>query len=442
MAINIRLKKGQHVNLVDGSTVTAIGKLGEGGQGIVYRVRVDRTGEEKALKWYFPSKLKDAPKFRERLAENIAKGAPSPFFVWPETLTVWLNGTFGYIMRIYPSEYQSFPKYLLGRVKFGSTMAMVNAGLNIVTAFKDLHNAGLNYQDLNDGNFSIEPKSGDVLICDNDNVVGHGMNSGILGKARYIAPETVRDTVANPPDKLTDRFSLAVVLFLLLTGNHPLEGGKTNVAALTNKFEKRFFGTEPVFIYDLQDSSNRPVPGLHRGVIAKWKYYPGFIKTAFQQSFSQDSLLKAEGRLLEQQWIHLFMNMKSALVKCPHCHDEIFLGNGSVTNCPNCGKSIPVVGWLQFSKRSNIDISVPIFPGVRLYSYHMRKESDDYNTPVAIVRAKSGKYGLQNSGQDTWTVTSPNGKSVKRTPGETTVLGDGFKIDFGQGNVAVVMANK
>ena len=29
---------------------------------------------------------------------------------------------------------------------------------------------GYSYQDLNDGNFFINPQSGDVLICDNDNV--------------------------------------------------------------------------------------------------------------------------------------------------------------------------------------------------------------------------------------------------------------------------------
>ena len=35
----------------------------------------------------------------------------------------------------------------------------------------------------------IHPETGDVLICDNDNVAPEGVTSGILGKARYMAPE-------------------------------------------------------------------------------------------------------------------------------------------------------------------------------------------------------------------------------------------------------------
>lgn len=38
-----------------------------------------------------------------------------------------------------------------------------------------LHRHGYSYQDLNDGNFFINPESGDVLICDNDNVMPQGV---------------------------------------------------------------------------------------------------------------------------------------------------------------------------------------------------------------------------------------------------------------------------
>ena len=82
-----------------------------------------------------------------------------------------------------------------------------------------------------------ETKIEDVLICDNDNVTGNGNSLGVMGKARYMAPEVVRGAT---PDKVTDRYSLAVILYLLLIGNHPLEGAKTNVPVLTSKYEKRF----------------------------------------------------------------------------------------------------------------------------------------------------------------------------------------------------------
>ena len=443
MALSIRLTKGQKVPLTDGRTITIMGELGTGGQGIVYRVRLDGTGEEKALKWYFPAKLKNPQEFYNRLRDkNIDKGAPSPAFVWPEALTQPVNGTFGYIMKIYPSEYKGFPKFLLGSAKFSGGTAMVDACLNIVTAFKHLHNQGWNYQDLNDGNFAINPKNGDVLICDNDNVVGHGIESGVLGKARYMAPEIVRGDAK--PNKLTDRYSLAVVLFMLLTRSHPLEGAKTNVPALVDKYQKRFFGTEPVFIYDPKDNSNRPKEKLHVGALKFWPYFPDFLKNAFIQSFSYESLHKAENRLLEEQWIHVLMRLKSSLVQCPHCHDEMFLASDKATICQNCNKNVLPVGYLKFPKRTDMEVTVPLIGGVRLFDYHISNNTDNYGyeNEVALVMEKPGKLGLKNESSNSWTITAPNGNSAAKQPNEIAVLGAGFKIDFGKKITAEVVVNK
>lgn len=94
-------------------------------------------------------------------------------------------------MKLRPKDYYEFGQYLLARAKFKSFEAMVNAAMKICEGFKALHLSGLSYQDLNDGNFFIHPETGDVLICDNDNVAPEGVTSGILGKARYMAPEVV-----------------------------------------------------------------------------------------------------------------------------------------------------------------------------------------------------------------------------------------------------------
>ena len=346
MAEFVPLRKNQRVELADGQLVTVTDKLGEGGQGIVYRVRFD-SGEERALKWYFVGYLKEPRKFYNHLTENIKVGAPSEAFLWPEQLTKYVDGkTFGYTMKIFPKGYESFSRFLLAKIHFKDAAAMVNAALNMVAAFKALHNKGYNYQDLNDGNFSINPTNGKVLICDNDNVVGHGEYSGILGKARYMAPEVVRGD--KQPDKLTDRFSLAVVLFMLLAGNHPLEGVGTNYPALTNKYEKKIYGTEPLFIFDEKNSSNAPHPSLHRNALKMWKYFPSFLKAAFRQSFSQESLLNGKGRLLEQDWFHILMRLKSSLIRCPNCGEEIFLESDKATVCQSCKQTIKAAGYLNY----------------------------------------------------------------------------------------------
>lgn len=435
-----RLTENQKVKLTDGRAVTAIGKLGEGGQGTVYKVHVDGTKEEKALKWYFIGKVKEPQVFYNNLMENIKNGSPSPAFIWPEELTEWVDGTFGYIMRIFPREYKSFSRYLLAKVQFTSYLAMVNAALNIVVALKDLHNKGYNYQDLNDGNLSIDPQTGDVLICDNDNVMGQGQSSGVLGKARYMAPEVVRGD--KTPDKYTDRFSLSVVLFMLFVGNHPLEGAKTNVPCLTNKYDKKFFGTEPLFIFDDKDASNRPVEGLHKNAIAFWPCLPISIQKAFKRGFDQESLLQSKGRLLEQEWFHLLVQLKSSIIKCPHCGSEMFLESNGETICPDCKKHVKPEGYLKFTKkRLNMDITIPIFEGVNLYEYHMSDVSENYQTKAATVLVKPGKFGLQNNSKHRWTVTTSNGMTGFKEENDIVVLGLGVKIDFGNGNVAEVILN-
>lgn len=435
-----RLKKNQQVTLRDLRTVTVLDKLGEGGQGTVYRVRLNDTNKEKALKWFFIEKVRDPKEFYTNLKENVENGSPSPAFIWPEELTEWQNGTFGYIMELFPPNHFEYSSYLRANTQFASYEAMVNAAINIVLAFKDLHNKGYNYQDLNDGNFTIDPTSGDVRICDNDNVMGHGQTSGILGKARYMAPEVVRGD--KRPDKLTDRFSLAIILFMLLVGDHPLEGKKTNVPALTNKYDRRFFGFEPLFIFDEQDDSNRPIEGLHRNAVALWDYYPSYIKKAFQQSFSQESMLNSKNRLLEQVWLHLLIRLKSSIINCPYCQCELFLQNEGETHCIECQQLILPAGYLCFEKkRANIDIRIPIYRGIVLYDYHMTPSSEDFLTQAGIILTKPGKIGLKNLTKENWSLLTPDGKTRIRKPGEVTILAKNIKIDFGNGNIASIQSD-
>ena len=70
--------------------------------------------------------------------------------------------------------------------------------------FRALHLAGKSYQDLNDGGFFIDTKTGDVLVCDCDNVAADGDNFGIGGMPGFMAPEVVRGIAK--PDVLTDRY--------------------------------------------------------------------------------------------------------------------------------------------------------------------------------------------------------------------------------------------
>ena len=54
-------QRGQRIRTASGGELEVIQKLGEGGQGIVYKVNYN--GKQLALKWYFANKLRDADTF-------------------------------------------------------------------------------------------------------------------------------------------------------------------------------------------------------------------------------------------------------------------------------------------------------------------------------------------------------------------------------------------
>ena len=217
-------------------------------------------------------------------------------------------------MDLRPDDYKDFSKFLLGKEGFTSITAMTNAALHITAGFRELHLKGYTYQDLHDGNFFINPKNGDVLICDNDNVSEYGRDSGIQGKARYMAPEIVAKNAK--PNKYTDRFSLSVVLFLLLIKNHPLEGKAACPVCMDTKHERSIYGENPVFIFDPTDKSNIPVQGLHKGAIANWPLLPAYLQKEFIKAFSKDVLKNPANRIIEQEWLRIFIRMRSEIFKC------------------------------------------------------------------------------------------------------------------------------
>lgn len=411
----IELKIGESVSLTNGAQAKIIKELGRGGQGIVYLVEVN--GQNMALKWYF-NNMGDW--FYRNLEENVTKGAPSEAFLWPEYLTTKQKGTYGYIMKLRPQGYHEFGQYLLARAKFKSFEAMVNAAMKICEGFKALHLSGLSYQDLNDGNFFIHPDTGDVLICDNDNVAPEGVSSGIFGKARYMAPEVV--TGKAMPSKQTDRYSLSVVLFLLFYANHPLEGARVLACpCMTEKYEKQFYGSEPIFIYDKVNANNRPVRGVHNNVLRRWNAFPAILRETFTQEFSSECLSDPNKRKLERQWQNVIQQIRDMLVVCPECKDETFVEDANTPKCMCCGKPFDIAGTLQINDRK-----VLLTPNTKVYV-------DMDNKPdIQVINVPGDRYPIQlrNITTNNWVVETPSGKIRSVDPNMAMPVKAGLKVNL------------
>lgn len=401
-----RTLTGQTVTLTDGSKINVGKLLGEGGQGWVYEV--EHKDEKLALKWY---KRQPSNTFYENLCKNAQDGAPSQHFIWPIAVTRIEHDSFGYLMPLRPANYHDFADFRLAKCRFLSFFAITVAAMEVCEAFRRLHACGLSYQDLNDGNFFIDPATGHVLICDNDNVFPHGQESGILGKARYMAPEVVSGQ--KRPDIYSDRFSLSVILYMLFCLDHPFEGSNVvRYPCMTEEIERRLFGAELLFMHDLADSSNHPVPGVHNNDMVMWPLLPSVLRNAFMAELGQYKLHHPEQRCTELEWLNVLTKTRDCLTRCPHCGDETFvnLATDETETCiaPRCHRTFQVDYCIHIAGNRRL----PLLPGALLYF-----ERDDH--PEARVVRKPGDDDLllmQNVSSKLWAVYTPSGKVIVVEP--------------------------
>ncbi|MDR0846006.1 MAG: serine/threonine-protein kinase [Lactobacillales bacterium] len=367
----------------DGTRFEVIEQLGSGGQGIVYKVKINCT--EKALKWYNAKQSEDKG-LHERIEKMCLEDAPSDKFVWPlEFVDRDSDGQFGYIMDIFPSDFESFSKYLNGRVSPKSYEALTKMAINLAEAFDALHSKGYSYQDLNDGNIVLNMTTGDILLCDNDNVVANQEQSGILGKARYLAPEMVTGT-KKYPDKQTDRYSLSVLLFMLFTKSHPLEGERVLKApCLTEAASKKLYGSDALFIFDPKDDSNRPNKRIHRGVISAWPELPKYIQDRFIEAFSQELLSGKKNRISSDSWKKDFNKMLNSIY------------NGDKFFDPSDLKVVK--HYIDIDNGLTI---IPLIKGKTVKAIDINEKGDEV---YGVVLEKNGRFGLGNKSKEIWQAT-------------------------------------
>lgn len=221
-------------------------KLGEGGMGVVYRVRDEALDRDAAVKVLPASSFRDTTA-RARLIREAKSAAALNH---PNICTVYEVGEF---------EDQAFiamelveGRSLADRVAEGpmSTSETARYGLQIADALAHAHDRGIVHRDLKCANIVIGA-DGRAKVLDfglakrsvtaemataaigGDTVTQPGMIVGTLG---YMAPEQL---CGAPADMRTDVWALGVVLYEMLTGTRP------------------FAGTSP---YNILNTAPRPLP--------------------------------------------------------------------------------------------------------------------------------------------------------------------------------------
>jgi DNA-binding helix-hairpin-helix protein with protein kinase domain len=411
--------------------------LGGGGQGEVYRVSAD--GQPFALKWYAEGYLGRAPRLRDRLERAIREGPPSDRFLWPLDLTfAELHPEFGYLMKLREKRFRGLNEWLNRDVN-PSFAALATTGFELADNMLLLHaQKGLCYRDINYNNVFFDPATGEIRICDNDNVDVNLQPGEIGGTPKFMAPEIVRGEALPTID--TDRYSLAVLLFLLFMVHHPLDGAlERAVRCLDVPAMRKLYGTEPVFIFDPADDSNRPVPGPdgQQNPLAYWPIYPKFLRDLFTRAFTDGLRDPKNGRVMESEWCAAMARLRDSLMHCPRCRAENFYdadalkaAGGRPPSCWNCRTDFRLPYRIRLGQ--NVVI---LGPRARLFPHHvdpLRKV--EFTAPVAEVTphpAEPEVLGLTNLAEARWIVTGPDHAIQEVGRGQTCRLVHGATIQFG-----------
>lgn len=402
-----------------------IGLLGEGGQGAVYEV--DCGGTRKALKWYFPQNAH--PHQKKILEALIENGTPSSAFLWPEELIDDPGGkTFGYIMPLRPKRFRELSDLLKGRVR-PSFRAVCQAGYNLAAEYDRLHISGNCYRDINHRNMFFDPDTGDVQICDCDNVAPRSMDGFVQGTFGFMAPEVMRGEAK--PSRYTDQYSLSVLLFHLFLLAHPLYGAReASVKCLDLSALKYMLADQPLFIYDPQDTSNRPVKGIHDAALAFWPIYPQEIRDLFTESFTT-GLHQPHKRVTEKRWMDAIGNLLSSIQNCPGCGAEVFYDAalaGRTQTCWCCRRTMPQPRLLAVGKHRTLLKTGAVIPVHQIHGDG--NMSGKLGTVVQNPRDPR-LLGIRNDSTDNWTYIRPDGSQIPVAPGRTAAIVKGAKIDFG-----------
>ncbi len=306
------LRPGQTVQLqIAGETCEVMELIGSGGQGQVYHTQLH--GRDYALKWYFLHYATDDQ--RLRIEKLIQKGPPNDRFLWPLDLadTPEVPG-FGYIMPLREPRFRGMAE-LMSREVDPTFLALTHVAIELADSFLRLHSLGLCYTDISFGNIFFDPETGEVSICDNDNVAVEGEGrGGVLGTPRFMAPEIVRGE--GKPGVAGDLYSLSVILFYMFMVHHPLEGKREReIVCLDLEAMRKLYGTDALFIFDPRHGANRPVAGIHNNATLFWNLYPDYLRDAFIRAFT-DGLRDPSARVRESEWRSVFARMRDQIFYC------------------------------------------------------------------------------------------------------------------------------
>jgi Tol biopolymer transport system component len=210
-----------------------LGKVGEGGMGVVYRARDERLARDVAIKVIAASVAKDPERLRRFQIEARAAGRLSH----PNIVTIHDVGSTDGSPFIVSEMLEG--ETLRDRLVAGAIPARraVAAAIQLAHALASAHKAGIIHRDLKPENLFLTA-NGTLKVLDfgiaklfqddgaqEDSTTGDApaltMTGTVLGTASYMAPEQIR---VQQVDHRADLFAFGAILYEMLTGERAFPG--------------------------------------------------------------------------------------------------------------------------------------------------------------------------------------------------------------------------
>lgn len=241
-----------------------------------------------------------------------------------------------------PSEHAD---YFFSYIKSGGTRKRLHALGQAAISLAELHNQGLIFGDISEGNimFSTDKSHIRIGLIDVDNIC---FENKMGGESVYTpglgAPEIINGTSGS--NTMSDSYAFAVMAFRLLTLLHPFDDGENQGDAWSQQaINAESTEEEKPWIYDRNDDSNKAKAN-------KVQVYVPLAMTIddnfelFQNTFSK-GLKKPIYRTPLIKWASSFIKAADKMILCPKCHMTYFYDYKDVETgkfgCPWCDEKNP-----------------------------------------------------------------------------------------------------
>ncbi len=238
-AIPTKTMETPQEELTTGSTFAEryqiIEELGKGGMGRVYKVLDTKINEKIALKLIRPDISMDKNTITRfsnelKLARKVRHKNICQMFDLGEE-----KGTHFITMEFVPGEDLKSMIRMSGHLAVGTTVSVAK---QICDGLAEAHESGVVHRDLKPSNIMID-KGGNARIMDfgiarslkAKGITGSGV---MIGTPEYMSPEQVE---GKEVDQRSDIYSLGVILYEMITGQVPFEGGTPFTIGVKHKSE-------------------------------------------------------------------------------------------------------------------------------------------------------------------------------------------------------------